>query len=195
MCFLIASKWPCFHRNPPFKMSTSPSDRQEVSFQEVTEGRQRRSAQEFQRRATSCVRPGNHPLLVSSRSGIFTYFRKNWPKCHLLSPTERLQTLEGTRSLASEHPQQAGPAGRLLAYCSRPRAQCRLPAGSSLTAAGHGHSAGWPSGCRPLTPPGPGLSWGGVGFADGRMNALRILQRSSLPCVMGLNEALINQIF
>ena len=85
-------------------------------------------------------------------------------------------------------------ATRRLLTLRRPRAQCRLPAGSSPSA-GRGHSAGWPSGCRPLTPPGPGLSWGGAGFADGRMNALRILQRSSLPCVMVLNEALINQIF
>lgn len=178
-----------FHQGPPFKPSMSASDRRpypgwEVSFQEVTEGRQRKSAQEFQRRATSCVRPGKHPLLVSSHGGIVTYFRKNHPKCHLLSPTEHLGHSRGPRAWArSTHSGQGWRAGssptaagcRHRAGCPHaphPPASRRYRAGCQQAphpSASHGHRAGWPSCCRLLTSPGPGLSRGRAGFANGWM--------------------------
>lgn len=162
-----------FHQGPPFKPSMSASDRRpypgwEVSFQEVTEGGQRKSAQEFQRRATSCVRRGKHPLLVSSHGRIVTYFWKNRPKCHLLSPTEHLGHSRGPSAWAqSTHSGQGWRADSSPTAASRGhRAGCPH---APHPPASRGHRAGWPSRCRLLTSPGPGLSRGGAGFADGWM--------------------------
>ena len=64
-----------------------------------------------------------------------------WWNCHIFQeesvqmpsflPHRAPWTLEGTKNLGSEHPQWVGLVGRLLTHCSQPRAQSRLPTGSS----------------------------------------------------------------